>query len=921
MTRRLARPGLAALGAAALAASLALAGAPAPAAQAATQTLAISHLDAASQRGELHKVYYSGAWGYNTGSNNNHWQDTPLSADQWFEIAFVGEAVALSGNQRSSNGQGAVYLDDAAAGTFNCYNSSTRNGVVLFSVEGLEPGEHVVRVVPEYDAAGETYDYLNFTGATVTQTVADPEPPDALEELQAAYDAAAALPQADYTAGSWAALEAALEDAAAVLADQAASEQDLAGALAGLAQAESLLVVVRGLRELVQLYQTRAPGDHTAGSWPDFAAARLQAAGVLEDSEASAEAVVAAKNALLAAAGQLVTAQAGSLQTIQNDAWWHDTDGNPIFSQGGGIFRFGDTYYWYGARYAGALSYYNSPTKAYTAADGSDSHLVAVTCYSSQDLVNWKFENNIVTAQTKVEVDPAQDTSAGYFTQMKTVDDASWVGRMGVVYNQNTGRFVLITQFESKFAPDNSTNHSVAFFAGDSPTGDFEFASIQRQIENHTLTGTGDQTVFTDDDGASYLISSNQSGRGNAYVSRISPADSLSIERAVRVSTSSGREANCMFKAEGVYYMATSELYGWNASHTWLIKSLTGAIQGSYSSEWTMAGTERDFSHTTQTGFFFTVKGTEQDLIVFAGDRWADFAWNGTGYNQWLPVTIEDGAPVAHSLSQWRLNAATGAWEVGPGNNYLLNADFQADRTAVSEITGWTKVVDAGSDASFVTNNTAGAGSSRFAARLTRNGAFSGSIYQQAAAPDGVYTLSAHATRSAGLAQGRIRVTGGAGEDYALDLAAAGTSWNQFSLEGLKLTGGSAKVSVEAVNTSGNNNLTVDQLSLVRTGPVPQVAQPLKLEPVVSSRCIAGKAYLVVTVLNSDEGPAEVGIETGFGAKEFASVQVGKYGAHAFTTRLGALPAGLVVVKGRGLGAAGSPEVELEAPYPAMTCQ
>ena len=51
-----------------------------------------------------------------------------------------------------------------------------------------------------------------------------------------------------------------------------------------------------------------------------------------------------------------------------------------------------------------------------------------------------------------------------------------------------------------------------------------------------------------------------------------------------------------------------------------------------------MKGTERDYGHVTQTGFFFNVKGSRQTTAVFAGDRWANFAGNGLGFNQWMPL-------------------------------------------------------------------------------------------------------------------------------------------------------------------------------------------------------------------------------------------------------------------------------------------
>ena len=60
--------------------------------------------------------------------------------------------------------------------------------------------------------------------------------------------------------------------------------------------------------------------------------------------------------------------------------------------------------------------------------------------------------------------------------------------------------------------------------------------------------------------------------------------------------------------------------------------------QSPYGAEFVMKGTERDYGHVTQTGFFFIVKGSRQTTAVFAGDRWANFAGNGLGFNQWMPL-------------------------------------------------------------------------------------------------------------------------------------------------------------------------------------------------------------------------------------------------------------------------------------------
>jgi len=148
--------------------------------------------------------------------------------------------------------------------------------------------------------------------------------------------------------------------------------------------------------------------------------------------------------------------------------FWKDTSGNFIYSQGGGVFKFGDKYYWYGVHYKGAETYANNPTKR-----NSDTSFVSVTCYSSTDLVHWKFENDILTPRTQ------------------NFGNANWLGRLGVAYCKNTRRYVLVTQY----------NDSIMFASSDSPTGNFRVEKVQDNITNINSLGTGDQTIFIDDDG------------------------------------------------------------------------------------------------------------------------------------------------------------------------------------------------------------------------------------------------------------------------------------------------------------------------------------------------------------------------------------------------------------------------------------
>ena len=82
------------------------------------------------------------------------------------------------------------------------------------------------------------------------------------------------------------------------------------------------------------------------------------------------------------------------------------------------MLQVGDTFYWYGVKYGGAVTYAANPTR-----DNSDTSFAGVTIYSSKDLVDWKLENTVQPANT-----------------------AGWFGRLGVVYNAATKKYVLVAQ-------------------------------------------------------------------------------------------------------------------------------------------------------------------------------------------------------------------------------------------------------------------------------------------------------------------------------------------------------------------------------------------------------------------------------------------------------------------------------------------
>lgn len=320
--------------------------------------------------------------------------------------------------------------------------------------------------------------------------------------------------------------------------------------------------------------------------------------------------------------------------------------------------------------YKEADLYRKDPTEIY-----NNCTFESVTCYSSSDLVNWKFEGDVLTKDEFIKHDSGH---------------TKWVGRLGVAYLKEQNQYALFVQH----------NNKVLIAVSDKPTGSFGW---HREIDMSSWIGTsntGDQTVFTDEDnGKSYLVYSNGRGRNKTYISEIGIKDGMiGLLDHTLVFQGESREGNCMFKYRGMYYICASNIYGWDASLPYYLAAAD--VRGPYQKDkgmLVMNGAADDYGHVTQTGFFFSVKGSKQETIVYCGDRWADFAGNGLGYNQWFPLSFDGTAPYFNSLSSWELDAVTGRWKVAADNNYIKNGSFEADRKNIpsavkplqAQLTGW----------------------------------------------------------------------------------------------------------------------------------------------------------------------------------------------------------------------------------------
>ena len=335
---------------------------------------------------------------------------------------------------------------------------------------------------------------------------------------------------------------------------------------------------------------------------------------------------------------------------IQNAGFWAPDNTNEVIqAHAGFIAKFGDTYYWYGE------------DKRHNSA-----RLRAVSIYVSQDLVHWEFRNNALTPDSDPEL--SEDNPVG-----------AKIERPKALYNDATGMYVLWGHKEPR-ANYNEARVCVAVSA--TPDGEFSYlGSFQPDPDKD---GAGDEsrdfTVFKDEDGTGYLISSTRGNRDLA-IYRLTP-DYLDVEeRILTLYEGLRREAPAIVKKDGIYYMFHSGQSGWAPS------------QGKYSIATSMAGpwTEGaalplfggNWSFYTQPAFIMTVPGTETTSYIYVGDRWHPTRLGASEY-VWLPLTLNNGTASMEYVPQFKFDVITGKLIVPEVQLISGKAIVTADRSSAS---------------------------------------------------------------------------------------------------------------------------------------------------------------------------------------------------------------------------------------------
>ena len=257
---------------------------------------------------------------------------------------------------------------------------------------------------------------------------------------------------------------------------------------------------------------------------------------------------------------------------------WPDDKGVHINAHGGGVMWHEGRYYWYGEhKIAGDA--------------GNAAHGIAVHCYSSVDLSNWKDEGAVLTTSS---------------SDWHDLEDGCIVERPKVVFCPKTKQFVLYFHLELKTRPQTYDTAMVGIAVNDRPVGLFTYIGCRRPnagvwpqgVDSALMTvqvmsdacgvsdcrcggendrirrckypfaatfwrgqTSRDQTLFVNDDGKAYHIYTSEHN-STLHISELSDDFINETGRYWRLAVKDWTEAPAICKHNGWYYILGSGCTG-----------------------------------------------------------------------------------------------------------------------------------------------------------------------------------------------------------------------------------------------------------------------------------------------------------------------------------------------------------------------
>ncbi|MCB1129491.1 MAG: family 43 glycosylhydrolase [Verrucomicrobiae bacterium] len=306
--------------------------------------------------------------------------------------------------------------------------------------------------------------------------------------------------------------------------------------------------------------------------------------------------------------------QERAYNAIHSGVAWFDDCGQLVSAHGAGIWKEEDRFYLFGE----------------FKRDGSN-EFNGFSCYSSSDLMNWKFERIALPVQKDGRLGPTR------------------VGeRPKVMKCPKTGEFVMFMHTDDMKYKDQAVGYATC----DTVNGEYKFQGTL-DLDGKPIR-LWDMGVFQDEDGTGYMMTHG----GNLY--RLAD-DYQSIAKQVVRNMTGGCESPAIFKRGELYYWLGSGLTAWerNDNYYFTAKSLVGP--------WKKRGyiaPKGKLTWNSQTTFVLPIKGSQGTTFMYMGDRWAHPMQKSAATYVWQPLQFErDGSMSLPTFHQsWSVDPESGRW-------------------------------------------------------------------------------------------------------------------------------------------------------------------------------------------------------------------------------------------------------------------
>ncbi len=309
---------------------------------------------------------------------------------------------------------------------------------------------------------------------------------------------------------------------------------------------------------------------------------------------------------------------------------WFDNNGNVVSAHGECIIKDKNRYYLFGERQS-------DTSNAFT----------GFSCYSSNDLYNWKFESIALPVQPTGKLGPGRRGE-----------------RPKVMKCPRTGEYVMYMHVDNL----GHTDQFLGYATSNTIAGPYTFHGPL--LFNGNPIRKWDMGTFQDKDGSGYVLlhGGDIYKLGNDY---------KNIVEQVNKDMTAGFESPAIFRKDSLYYFLGSNLTSWerNDNYYFTASSLKGP--------WTRRGLfapKGALTWNSQTTFVLPVEGSEDTTYVFMGDRWSFPKQRSAATYVWQPIKIEGASiSIPHFFEAWKINTSTGIASIAKVDGQMIgNSDKKA---------------------------------------------------------------------------------------------------------------------------------------------------------------------------------------------------------------------------------------------------